>query len=68
MNLVERLRRVSGNDIYLMGVPGTVNGHELASEAADEIERLCDLLNKTSANNRTKARELRRAKHTLREP
>ena len=37
------------------------------TELCDEIERLRDLLNKTSANNRTKARELRRVKHTDRE-
>ena len=39
----------------------------LMETAADEIARLRELLNKTSANNRTKARELRRVKHTDRE-
>ena len=34
------------------------------TELCDEFERLRELLNKTSANNRMKARELRRAKHT----
>jgi hypothetical protein len=39
-DIVERLRKVCANPIYLSGVPGTIPGSVLAREAADEIERL----------------------------
>ena len=59
-DLVERARFLAaGQDD-----PHSVTITELCSE----IERLREILNKTSANNRTKARSLRRAKHTDREP
>ena len=63
MCLLKRLRNLADSTEPSPGVVGAC-----MCEAADEIERLRGLLNKTSANNRTKARELRRVKHTDREP
>ena len=52
-DLVERARLVAAN---WLGNPHS----ETITDLCDEIERLRDLLNKTAANNRTKARSLRR--------
>jgi uncharacterized secreted protein with C-terminal beta-propeller domain len=38
--LVKRLRSVSANPIYLLGIPGTTPGNVIATEAADRIEEL----------------------------
>ncbi len=70
-DIVIRLREAIIADAFEAGrIQSGVLAERLMKErldAADEIERLRELLNLTAANNRTKARELRRAKHTLKE-
>ena len=61
IDLVRALREPEYREEISVDLKGDIT-QDAMFEAADEIERLRDLLNKTSA----KARELRRAKHTLR--
>ena len=61
-DLIARLTE-GANDLSYEYSPGTV---ALIREAITEIERLREMLNKTAANSRTKARKLRRVKDILR--
>ena len=61
IDLVRSLREPEYREEISVELEGDMT-QDVMFEAADESERLRDLLNKTSARNRTLARELRRAK------
>lgn len=46
-DIVGKLRKVSANEIYLAGVPGTIPANVLANGAADEIERLRGVIHRS---------------------
>lgn len=48
-DLVKRLRSVSANPIFLLGVPGKIPAYVIATEAADRIEELEAKLSKSEA-------------------
>ena len=62
IDLVRALREPEYREEISVELEGDIT-QDTMFEAADEIERLRDLLNKTSARNRTLARKLRKETH-----